>query len=201
MNFLAHAWLASSGNDDFLYGNLVADGVKGSDLSAWTSDVAYGIRHHRKVDAWVDQHPSVLGAKQRAPEGKRRYAGIALDIVWDHFLARDKAGRDEQQKLVTRCYDLLSSRSAPNRLEAMVPYLVEHDWLRNYADFEFTCNAVAGLGRRLSGPNRLAELIPWLHRDYALLEADFQSLWPALSATLSSSGRNAQCDKSQREES
>jgi acyl carrier protein phosphodiesterase len=34
MNFLAHAWLARKGSDDFLYGNLIADGVKGSDLSA-----------------------------------------------------------------------------------------------------------------------------------------------------------------------
>ncbi len=57
MNFLAHAWLARPGNDGFLYGNLIADGVKGRDLSGWPTSVADGIRHHRRVDAWVDQHP------------------------------------------------------------------------------------------------------------------------------------------------
>ncbi|RUR36116.1 ACP phosphodiesterase [Vreelandella populi] len=191
MNFLAHAWLACEGNDDFLYGNLIADGIKGSDLSAWPGSVAAGVRHHRKVDAWVDHHPSVLDAKSRAPQGKRRYAGIALDIVWDHFLAREKANQWEQQQLVARCYRLLTARSAPDRLATMVPYLVEHDWLRSYADFDFTCQAVAGIGRRLTGPNRLAELIPWLHSDYPRLEADFQILWPALSAALSSSGFDA----------
>ncbi|MGO2148401.1 ACP phosphodiesterase [Halomonas sp.] len=188
MNFLAHAWLACEGSDDFLYGNLIADGVKGSHLGDWPADVASGIQHHRKVDAWVDQHPSVLNAKHRAPADKRRYAGIALDIVWDHFLARDKAGLLEQQQMVERCYRLLSARPAPNRLEAMMPFMIKHDWLRNYADFDFTCKAVAGLGQRLSGPNRLAELIPWLQSDYRLLEADYHSLWPALSATLSSDG-------------
>nr|WP_163503323.1 ACP phosphodiesterase [Halomonas socia] len=189
MNFLAHAWLARRGSDDFLYGNLIADGVKGSDLGAWPDATVAGIRHHRRVDAWVDQHPHVLGARHRAPRAQRRFAAIALDMVWDHFLARDMAPLAEQDQLVERCYRLLATRSAPARLEQMVPSLVAHDWLRGYADFDFTCRAVAGLGRRLSGPNRLAELVPWLYDDYPALERDFQQLWPAVHAALESDGR------------
>ncbi|MBT2788809.1 MULTISPECIES: ACP phosphodiesterase [unclassified Halomonas] len=185
MNFLAHAWLVSAGSDDFLYGNLIADGVKGRDLSAWPSATALGIRHHRRVDAWVDSHPSVIDARRRAPAGQRRYAGIALDMVWDHFLARDTAGMADQEAIVERCYRLLSARPAPNRLAGMMPILVEHDWLRSYADFSFTCRAVAGIGRRLSGPNQLAALVPWLYDDYQALESDFRTLWPALLAELS----------------
>ncbi|HSP31566.1 MAG TPA: ACP phosphodiesterase [Halomonas sp.] len=184
MNFLAHAWLVSAGSDDFLYGNLIADGVKGRDLSAWPAATAQGIQHHRRVDAWVDRHPSVAGARRRAPAAQRRYAGIALDMVWDHFLARDTAGLVAQEEIVERCYRLLSARSAPNRLAGMMPLLIEHDWLRGYADFEFTCRAVAGIGRWLSGPNQLAAIVPWLRNDYQVLEEDFQSLWPALVDTL-----------------
>ena len=95
MNFLAHAWLVSAGSDDFLYGNLIADGVKGRDLSDWPAAIAQGVRHHRRVDAWVDSHPSVANARRRAPVAQRRYAGIALDMLWDHFLARDTAGQSE----------------------------------------------------------------------------------------------------------
>ncbi|MGO2242178.1 MAG: ACP phosphodiesterase [Halomonas sp.] len=185
MNFLAHAWLARAGSDDFLYGNLIADGVKGRDLSVWSDATALGIRHHRRVDAWVDSHSCVAGARRRAPTAQRRYAGIALDMVWDHFLARDMAGRQDHEQLIERCYQLLSTRPAPNRLAGMMPLLVKHDWLRGYADFEFTCRAVAGIGRRLSGPNQLAALVPWLHDDYPRLEQDFQSLWPALFEALS----------------
>lgn len=188
MNFLAHAWLARRGSDDFLYGNLIADGVKGSDLSDWPEATAVGIRHHRRVDAWVDRHPRVLAARQRAPRAQRRYAPIALDLVWDHFLARDKAPLTEQQLLVERCYRLLAARSAPARLGQMVPSLVAHDWLRGYADFDFTCRAVAGIGQRLSGPNRLAELVPWLYDDYSALEVDFQRLWPAVYEELENDG-------------
>lgn len=184
MNFLAHAWLARGGSDDFLYGNLIADGVKGSDLSAWPVEVASGIRHHRRVDAFVDAHPVVLAARRRAPREYRRYAGIALDLVWDHFVARELELETQESRLVLRCYRVLSHRPAPARLEQMIPALVSQDWLHGYADFAFTCNAVRGIGRRLSGPNRLAALVPWLEGDYGSLQHDFQRLWPEVARVL-----------------
>ncbi|MFG6177255.1 ACP phosphodiesterase [Halomonas sp. THAF12] len=183
MNFLAHGWLARGGSDDFLYGNLIADGVKGADLSAWSTAVAEGIRHHRRVDAFVDGHAVIGEMKDRAPRGGRRVAGIALDLMWDHCLAR-RLTTAERDWLIPRCYRLLEARPAPARLAAMTPALVSQDWLRGYADFRFTCRAVAGLGRRLSGPNRLAELLPWLERDYTALDEAFERLWPDLEARL-----------------
>ncbi|TFH86082.1 DUF479 domain-containing protein [Billgrantia azerbaijanica] len=184
MNFLAHAWLARGGSDDFLYGNLIADGVKGRDLSAWPAAVALGIRHHRRVDAYVDRHPLVAEARQRAPRELRRFAGIALDLMWDHFVA-EALWRDElETPLIPRCYRLLAARPAPARLAGMMPLLVEQDWLRRYRDFAFTCRAIDGIGRRLSGANRLAPLIPWLSEDYDRLRADFKRLWPELEAAL-----------------
>ncbi|MDN3520833.1 ACP phosphodiesterase [Halomonas ramblicola] len=188
MNFLAHAWLARGGSDDFLYGNLVADGVKGRDLSAWPAAVAEGIRHHRRVDAFVDAHPVSLEARRRAPQERRRYAGIALDLVWDHFVARELGLASRESPLVRRSYRLLAERPAPDRLAAMAPALVAQDWLHRYADFAFTCRAVQGLGQRLSGPNRLAELVPWLEADYAALEADFRRLWPEVLTALEVAG-------------
>lgn len=184
MNFLAHAWLAQGGSDDFLYGNLIADGVKGADLTAWAAEVAAGIRHHRRVDAFVDGHPVVSSVRERAPSPQRRYAGIALDLVWDHFVARDLGLARQESRLVARCYRLLDDRPAPARLAPMMPVLVEQDWLHRYADFAFTCRAIRGIGQRLSGPNRLAELVPWLADDYPRLEADFQRLWPEVRAAL-----------------
>ncbi|GAB3336937.1 MULTISPECIES: acyl carrier protein phosphodiesterase [Chromohalobacter] len=182
MNFLAHAWLARGGNDAFLYGNLIADGVKGNPDGDWAAEIARGIRHHRRVDAWVDDHAVIRGVRERAPRPQRRVVGIALDLVWDHFVARDHA----DAALIARCYRVLHAQGrAPSRLAPMIPALIEDDWLSRYADFDFTCHAIAGLGRRLSGPNRLAELVPWLRTDYPALEHDFHVLWPALNKALS----------------
>lgn len=184
MNFLAHAWLARGGSDDFLFGNLIADGVKGPDLSPWRDDIASGIRHHRRVDAFVDAHPVVAETLSRVPRGQRRVAGIALDMVWDHFLARRLGLEWDSSLLVARCYQVLERQPAPARLATMMPLLVQQDWLHRYADFRFTCNAVAGIGRRLSGPNRLAELVPWLETDYDRLADDFSRLWPSVANEL-----------------
>lgn len=184
MNFLGHAWLGEAGSDDFLYGNLIADGVKGRDLDAWPEAVAAGIRHHRRVDARVDGDPLLLALRRRAPEGLRRYSGIALDLMWDHFLARDGQGEARHQVLVARCYGLLEARPAPARLATMMPVLVAQDWLNGYADFAFTQRALIGLGRRLPPGNRLAELAPWLEAEYPRLETSFYRLWPRLEQEL-----------------
>ncbi len=69
-----------------------------------------------------------------------------------------------------------------------MPVLLEQDWLHRYADFAFTCRAISGIGCRLSGPNRLAELIPWLEADYPALADDFDDLWPSLKAELAIPG-------------
>lgn len=213
MNFLAHAWLARRGSDAFLYGNLIADGVRGVNLDDWPGEVALGIRHHRRVDAYVDQHPRIVAARSRAPDGMRRYAGIALDLVWDHFLARQLNAGDE---LVPRCYRLLAERPAPNRLEEMVPVMIRQDWLRRYADWQFTCRALKGLGQHLDqrlsqnlnqrlsrgvnrpprpgptsprrGSSRLADLVPWLDNDYQELGDDFDAFWPELGDVLEAAG-------------
>lgn len=184
MNFLAHAWLARGGGDDFLYGNLIADGVKGSDLDGWPAEVARGIRHHRRVDAFVDSHGVTREILARSPRSGRRFVGIALDLVWDHFVALEPGVAQGDSPLVTRSYRLLAQRAAPARLAPMMPLLVEQDWLRRYADFAFTCRAIAGIGQRLSGPNRLLELVPWLEAEYPLLRDDFQRLWPAVREAL-----------------
>jgi len=181
LNFLAHAWLARGGSDAFLLGNLVADGIKGSDLSAWPAPFAEGVRHHRRVDAFVDRHDTVRGALERTPKGQRRFAGIALDLVWDHFAARQLPAQ-ERDTLICRCYRLMGRETAPARLASMVPVLIEQDWLHRYADFGFTCRAICGIGTRLRGPNRLAELIPHLEDDYPRLERDFEVLWPSVNA-------------------
>ncbi|HSH57363.1 MAG TPA: ACP phosphodiesterase [Halomonas sp.] len=194
MNFLAHAWLARGGGDDFLYGNLIADGVKGNDLKAWSTDVARGIRHHRRVDAFVDRHGVTRDILACSPRSGRRYMGIALDLVWDHFVALAlEEEEDEESSVVSRSYRLLSSRSAPSRLAPMVPVLVKQDWLRCYADFSFTCRAIRGIGQRLTRPNRLAELVPWLEAEYPRLDEAFQRLWPDVCEALEVIPEDARC--------
>lgn len=177
MNFLAHALLARHGSDAFLFGNLIADGIKGAALDALEDTVAHGVRHHRRVDSFIDHHPAVLALRRSAPREHRRFVGIAFDLVWDHFLAQR-----QPEALIERSYRVLcrDQDAWPSRLTRVLGGMVEGDWLRGYSDFDFTCQAIVGVGRRLSGPNRLAATIPWLEQEYATLQSTFEALWPGM---------------------
>lgn len=91
MNFLAHLWLADQTKTSFA-GAILGDVVRGADLSAYPDEIERGIRLHRKVDAATDRHPLIVATRERFPQGRRRYAGIVLDLVCDYVLAGDWPG-------------------------------------------------------------------------------------------------------------
>lgn len=86
MNYLAHLWLADRVRAD-LAGSVLADWLRGPPAPALPPAMALSIRLHRRIDAVTDRHPVVAAARGRFPDGTRRYAGIALDLLWDHLLA------------------------------------------------------------------------------------------------------------------
>lgn len=52
-------------------------------------EVRVGLQHHRAVDAFTDQHPQVIASKRLFSPQRRRFSGVALDILYDHYLLRN----------------------------------------------------------------------------------------------------------------
>ncbi|WP_158773712.1 ACP phosphodiesterase [Cobetia sp. L2A1] len=203
MNFLGHARLSLAGNDDFLFGNLIADGVRGSDLSDWSSEIEAGIRFHRRCDAVIDSHPETRWLLTQVPPASRRVAGIALDMMWDHLLAGDM--RDDD---IERLYRLLAREDVPSRLASLIEWVEVRDALRRYRELDFTLSTIASIGERMTarrlaakrimprqslrgthgaggldaGENPLAGITPWLADNRALLQDSFARLWPDMLA-------------------
>jgi len=88
MNFLAHT-LFAQGDSERIAGQFCGDFVRGSDLSAYPKGIVDGIRRHRRIDAYTDQHPAVKSALGVFEPPVRRFAGIIADVVFDYYLARD----------------------------------------------------------------------------------------------------------------
>lgn len=88
VNLLAHAFLAN-GDPNRIVGQLCGDFVRGSDLSAFAPEIQIGIRCHRVVDSFTDKHTDTIAARNLFESPHRRFAGIAVDVVYDHFLACD----------------------------------------------------------------------------------------------------------------
>lgn len=87
MNFLAHLHIADHCNSHFM-GNLLGDFVKGDPSKLYDSDITNGIKLHRFVDRITDHHPIVEECKPHFKGVARRFAPIALDMFWDHCLAK-----------------------------------------------------------------------------------------------------------------
>lgn len=85
MNWLAHVVLAGDHPVRQL-GALLADALP-RDVSRFPEEFQRGVACHRTVDAWVDRHPAVLESRRRVLSLRRRYSGIAVDILYDHLLA------------------------------------------------------------------------------------------------------------------
>lgn len=184
MNYLAHAWLARH-SDDAILGALLGDFVFGqSALADWPAPVRDEIVRHRRIDRYTDDHPAVTA--MRAGFGPlRRYAGIALDVYFDHCLAQGWV-RWNDAPLATftaRIYGILDERRAvlPPRLAAIAPRMAAHDWLGSYARRESVDAAVRGISTRLSrNGDRLRACLEVLRANEAAAQATFETFFPDL---------------------
>ena len=165
-----------------MLGSLLGDFVKGPLGTHYGEDITRAIALHRKIDSFTDTHPVVLQSKSRISAGRRRYAGIMIDMFYDHFLAKywHEFHAEPIREFTARIYDMLHARHAmlPDRLQTMAPRMAQSDWLASYAEVESIHAALDRMGRRLKRENRLLDSADELREHYAELESDFRVFMP-----------------------
>lgn len=189
MNYLAHVFLARH-SDAAMLGAMLGDFVFGrAALADWPPQVRLEILVHRRIDRHTDTHPAVSALRGHFPDGRRRYAGIALDVFFDHCLARDwPQWCDEPlDSLTARFHGVLLAAldepALPARLRAIAPRLVGHGWLASYAGRGNVDLAVRRIATRLSRHgDRLVACLDDLRAHEAEAEAAFARLMPDLIA-------------------
>jgi len=181
MNYLAHLYLSEPTEDAWL-GSLLGDFVKGPLDGRYSADITRAIALHRKIDTFTDAHPLVLQSKARISPARRRYAGIMVDMFYDHFLAKYwREYHDEPiGEFTARIYGMLHARHAmlPDRLQTMAPRMARSDWLASYAELDSIRAALDRMGQRLKRENRLRDSADELSEHYAGLESDFRRFLP-----------------------
>lgn len=184
VNWLAHLRLAPE--DPMLaIGNLCGDFVAGVDLTRLPAALQRGIFQHRAIDRFVDGHAVMLRSRQRLGPGLRRFAGVLIDVFYDHFLARDWDTHGDGRPLgsfAASTYALLERHAAvlPDRLRQALPAMRAEDWLTGYARLDGIDRTLARMATRLRRPTPLAEGGALLRAAYAPLGSDFAELWPEL---------------------
>ncbi len=184
MNFLAHLYL--SGDDpNVQVGNFIGDFVKGRSLiEQFGPDIARGIELHRAIDEFTDRHPVVAKSKNRLRPTYRHYAGVIVDIFYDHFLAHrwDEYHDEFLPDYAERMYSLMDQHQAilPEEVKYMMPYMTRGNWLVNYARLEGIHRALTGMARRSRHGAQMEFAIKDLKTDYELYAQEFATFFPEL---------------------
>lgn len=152
MNFLAHAW-PSFNEPEILAGNMISDFVKGKRQFDFPRDVIKGIRLHRAIDEFTDNHPATAEVKNFFKPYYRLYSGAITDVVFDYFLANDKnefSHRDELKSFSESSYKKLDSFQSifPDNFKRVYGYMKEQNWLYNYGEEWLIRRSLQGLERR-----------------------------------------------------
>ena len=186
MNFLAHALLAAPGEDE-MFGSLVPDfHPRGAIDAALPRGVRNGLALHRAVDVYTDAHPDVRAARALFEPPLRRYAGIVLDIWFDHLLARDFEAHSPfaLQTFSRRVQALLLAREAelPPRMDAFARYMRRNELPEAYRDSATIERVLQGVAGRVSRANPIAAAMPELEARRQPLQERFERFFPQLAA-------------------
>lgn len=183
MNHLAHVFLAPD-SPEARVGSILGDFTRGVDLMALPDAVRQGVRHHRAVDSFTDQHPDVLASKQVFSRQRRRFAGVALDILYDHFLLKhwNRFSDIEQDRFIRRIYGELQEHEhlMPAPMAKVTRRMVWHDWFGAYQDLERVGYALDRVADRVRFRNNFNGIITEIRDNQPELERNFLSFFPDL---------------------
>jgi acyl carrier protein phosphodiesterase len=184
MNFLAHIYL--SGDDKLLMiGNLIGDTVKGRKYEDLQPIIRKGVLMHRAIDDFTDRHP--INAKVRKllhPEfGK--YAGVYLDMFYDHFLAAgwDDFSADVSLKtFCTRFYfnALLRYKYLPMRIKALLSMFILGNRLKNYSRLDSLEDSLEFMHKHSKLPRTGKDAVICLVNNYDVIKEAFYEFFPLL---------------------
>lgn len=188
MNFLAHLCLAS-GDPKLMLGGLFGDFVRGRRaLRAYPVPVQQGIMLHRFIDKSTDHSSVIKKLRPKFPREFRRYAGIIIDLAFDHELAmnwwRYMPGSLERFDVETRDLIRDNEEMVPEGLTNFMVYADRHGLFTAYREEEVTLHALAGVGTRLSRPNplhRVAEIWPELAPEF---QTSFREFFPEIQSAV-----------------
>lgn len=183
MNFLAHIYL--SGDDEgIIIGNFIADGIKGKKYVKYPPDIQKGILLHRAIDTFTDAHPTVRQSTARLHEKYGHYSGVIVDILYDHFLARnwDQYHDTPLEVYVDEFYELLRNNYPilPLRIKRMMPYMISDNWLLNYASVKGISTILAQMNVRTKNVSRMNFAVVELEEFYDEFESEFTSFFADL---------------------
>ena len=183
MNFLAHLYL-SGDNEDIITGNFIADHVKGNGINKFSEPIRKGILLHREIDQFTDSHPQFILSKNRLAPNYRKYAGVIVDMYYDHFLSAFWQDYSDEPiaKFTRRMYKILLKRFLilPPKTKRILPFMAKDNWLVGYGKPEGLGRALSGMAYRTPFDSGMENAVNDLLNDYVVYKKEFESFFPEI---------------------
>lgn len=166
---------------------MISDFVKGKKQYDYPQPIFKGIRLHRAIDEFTDTHEATKQAKEFFRPAYRLYAGAFVDVVFDHFLAKDIsifADENGLAQFAAATYKTLNENftALPERFQQMLPHMQQHNWLLNYVRLEGIRQSLGGLVRRSAYLTDSATAFQILQDHYQPLQQCYEVFFPQLMA-------------------
>ncbi|QGK73171.1 ACP phosphodiesterase [Flavobacterium sp. SLB02] len=176
MNFLAHIYL-SGDNDLIKIGNFMADGIRGKQFEHFPQEVQKGIILHRSIDTYTDSHDVFRQSTKRLHEKYHHYAGVIVDIVYDHFLAKnwEKYSDEKLDQFINRFYRSLHENYPilTEKTQRLMPTMIQENWLWSYQTVEGIHHILTQMDRRSKNLSKMQFASAELVEFYSEFEQEF----------------------------
>lgn len=176
MNFLAHIYL-SGNNEQVKIGNFMADGIRGKQFEKYPTQIQRGILLHRAIDSFTDEHPQFRKSTKRLHERYHHYAGVIVDIYYDHFLAKNWSNYSEEHlnDFVAQFYQSLHSNYEvlSEKTKNILPYMEKQNWLSSYQSIEGIHQILTQMDRRTQNNSKMRFASEELIASYDDFEKEF----------------------------
>jgi acyl carrier protein phosphodiesterase len=173
-------------DEGLVVGGLEGDYHKGPLRGDLPGNVERGVKLHRAIDAYTDHHPRITRLRQTFPSGLRRYAGILIDLCFDHYLSLhwERFSSTPLKQFSGQVYDILSRHESAmsEASRHMLTRMVEHDLLDRYREWETVPLSAERIGRRFRRSNPLVDVDRGLAPLRRRLEQTFLAFYPELQA-------------------
>ena len=184
MNHFAHLVL-SQPTVESTVGNLLGDFARGVDTDSLPAPVRAGLLNHRAVDRFTDNHPIVQEMRQSFSRRRRRFAGIALDIYFDHLLLQnwDRFERRPLDDLIGAFYQRMQDGQElmPGAdMRRVTRRMVDYDWFGSYRELDAVAESLDRVAARIRFNNRFDNAIEELRRNQRSIERGFLEFYPDL---------------------
>lgn len=183
MNYLAHFYLSDQTPEGFL-GGILGDFVRGKVQGKFTPTIEREIEIHRRIDFFTDTNEIVRKSKKRVAANRSKYAGVLVDVFYDHYLALnfENYSNISLKDFSTDVYQSLKTRnnSLDESLQTRLMGIAHYDLLSSYVTLEGIGLALYRISKRLKRENNLAEGIFDIKNNYAEMQKDFEEFFPQL---------------------